>query len=66
MKSSKLKSNNLKNIKNTVKNDVRKDLKEKKKLNIKIPTLNVRLYKDDEDIKTPEIKHREIEIEIEI
>tara|TARA_B110000444_G_scaffold203290_1_gene195769 strand:- start:265 stop:459 length:195 start_codon:yes stop_codon:yes gene_type:complete len=64
MESSKLKSNNLKNIKNNVKNDVRKDLKEKKKLNIKIPTLNVRLYKDNEELKTPEIKHREVEIEL--
>lgn len=64
MKSSKLNSNNLKNIKNNIKNDVKKDLKEKKKLNIKIPTLNVRLYKDYEDITTPEIKHREVEIEL--
>jgi hypothetical protein len=60
MKSSKLNSNNLKNIKQ----DVKQDLKEKKRLNIKIPTLNVRLYKDNEELKTPEIKHREVEIEL--
>ena len=62
---SKLKENVKTDIKTDIKRDIKTDIKtvlnEKKKLMIQIPRNNIKLKNDNYIIKTPEIKHQEIE-----
>jgi hypothetical protein len=48
-------------IKTYIKTDIKTVLNEKKKLMIQIPRNNIKLKIDNYIIKTPEIKHQEIE-----